>query len=337
MGAHRIHGMTEDMPWLKRNWFILGLLAAMAVGYLLADNGALLNPGGWTNRIIVFILFLITGVKLPSDRIRQDLRTPRLHVFLQLFIFVVTPLFFLTAVPLFGDALDGRLIVGIFALAVLPTTVSSCIVFTQNANGNSVAAVFNAALANVAGIFVSPLLLSLLLSTSGRALPLEQLLATLRGLALNMLLPIALGQLARFRIADWAARRGKALGVASNVLILVVVAFAFARTAADPEFARYAPQLLWPLAYLAVAHLVLVALVVLGARLLRLERADRVTALFVAPQKTLALGAPLLTIFFEGQDILGVALLPLVFYHPWQLFVAGVIASRVTIPEETAS
>lgn len=325
------------MPWLKRNWFILGLLAAMAIGYLLAGRGELLNPGGWTNRIIVFVLFLITGVKLPSDRIRQDLRTPRLHVFLQLFIFVVTPLFFLTAVPIFGDALDGQLIVGIFALAVLPTTVSSCIVFTQNANGNAVSAVFNAAVANVAGIFVSPLLLSLLLSTSGRALPLEQLLATLRGLALNMLLPIALGQLARFRMADWATRRGKALGTVSNVLILVVVTFAFARTAADPEFARYAPELLWPLIYLAVAHLVLVALVALGSRLLRLERADRVAALFVAPQKTLALGAPLLTIFFEGQDILGVALLPLVFYHPWQLFIAGVIASRVTIPEGTST
>jgi solute carrier family 10 (sodium/bile acid cotransporter), member 7 len=317
------------MPWVKKNWFLIGLLVAMAGGFLLAERGELLNPGGWTNRVIVFVLFLITGVKLPSDRIRQDLATPRLHVFLQLFIFVLTPLYFLTAIPLFSDTLDGQLIVGIFALAVLPTAVSSCIVFAQSAGGNTVAAVFNAAFANTAGIFISPLLLSLLLSSSGRALPVSQLVNTLQGLAVNMLLPIAIGQVLRMKMRAWADRHSKPLGVASNALILVVVVFAFARTGADPDFARYAPQLVWPLFYLMGSHLVLIGLVVAGSALLRLDREDRITAFFVGPEKTLALGAPLLTIFFEGQDILGVALLPLVIYHPWQLFVAGIMVSRI--------
>lgn len=316
------------MPWLKKNWFLIGLLLAMLGGFLLGERGALLNPGGWTNRVIVFVLFLITGVKLPSDRIRQDLATPRLHIFVQLFIFVITPIFFLSAIPLFRDALDGQLIVGIFALAVLPTAVSSCIVFTQSAGGNTVAAVFNAALANTAGILISPLLLSLFLSSAGRALPMEQLLDTLRGLAVNMLLPIAIGQVLRIRVRQWADRYTKHLGVASNALILTVVVFAFARTGANPDFARYAPQLVWPLLYLIGSHLVLLALVAGASGLLRLSREDRIAAIFVAPEKTLALGAPLLTIFFEGQDILGVALLPLVIYHPWQLFVAGILVSR---------
>lgn len=317
------------MPWLKKNWFLVGLLLAMAAGFLLAERGELLNPGGWTNRVIVFVLFLITGVKLPSDRIRQDLATPRLHVFLQLFIFVLVPVYFLTAIPLFADALDGQLIVGIFALSVLPTAVSSCIVFTQTNNGNTVAAVFNAALANTAGIFLSPILLSLLLSSSGRALPASQLLDTLQGLAVNMLLPIVIGQVLRMRMHEWADRNGKRLGVASNALILVIVLIAFARTGANPNFARYAPELVWPLLYLMVSHLVLIGLVLAISALLRLGREDRIAALFVGPMKTLALGAPLLTIFFDGQDILGVALLPLVIYHPWQLFVAGIVTSRI--------
>jgi len=317
------------MSWLKKNWFLVGLLIAMVSGFLLAERGALLNPGGWTNRVIVFVLFLITGVKLPSDRIRQDLSTPRLHVFLQIFIFVVTPLYFLTAVPLFSEAFDGQLIVGIFALAVLPTAVSSCIVFTQNAGGNTVAAVFNAALANTAGIFLSPILLSVLISSSGRALPMSQLLDTLQGLALNMLVPIVIGQVLRLRMRAWADRYSKHLGVASNVFILIVVVFAFARTGANPNFARYATELLGPLVYLLASHLILIALVLLGARLLKLGHEDRITALFVGPEKTLALGAPLLTIFFAGQDILGVALLPLVIYHPWQLFVAGIMVNRI--------
>ena len=324
------------MTWVRKNWFLLGLVVAMVTGFLLAERGQLLNPGGWTNRVIVIVLFLITGLKLPSDRIKQDLATPRLHVFLQLFIFVLVPLYFLTAIPLFGNAMDGQLLVGIFALAVLPTAVSSCIVFTQSANGNVVASVFNASLANTVGIFLSPVLLSLLLSSSGRALPTSQLLSTLQSLVLNMLVPIVVGQLARIRLREWASRNSKKLGVVSNALILTVVVFAFARTGANPDVATYAPDLIGPFFYLTGSHLLLVALAYLGTRLLKLNRKDTITTLFVAPEKTLALGAPLLTIFFEGQDILGVALLPLVIYHPWQLFVAGIMVGRIQKTNESS-
>ncbi len=311
------------MAWLRKNWFLLGIVVSLLTGFLLADRADALNPAGWTNRIIVFLLFLITGLTLPSDRIRQDLGIPRLHVLIQLFIFVVAPALFLTAAPLFRDAMDGQLLIGIFALSVLPTTVSSCIVFTQSARGNTVAAVFNASLANTVGIFLSPLLLSLLLSSAGHGLPLDQLLTTLRGLAVNMLIPIAVGQVVRIRLREFADRHGRKFGVASNALILLVVIFAFAKTAANPQFARYATELPWVFVYLAGVHLTLVGLVMVTTKLLKLPIPDRITAIFVAPQKTLALGAPLLTIYFSGQEVLGVALLPLIFYHPFQLIIAG--------------
>ena len=318
---------VETMTWLRKHWFVLGIVVALVTGFLLADRAGALNPGGWTNRLIVFLLFLITGLTLPSDRIRQDLSNPRLHILIQLFIFVVAPALFLTAAPLFRDAMDGQLLVGIFALAVLPTTVSSCIVFTQSANGNTVGAVFNASLANTVGIFLSPLLLSLLLSGAGRGLPTDQMLTTLRSLAVNMLVPIVVGQVARIRVRAFVDRHRKKFGVASNSLILVVVVFAIAKTASNPQLTRYATELPWVFAYLAAAHLTLVGLVLLSAKILRFSTPDRITAMFVAPQKTLALGAPLLTIYFSGQEILGVALLPLLFYHPFQLLTAGFLKS----------
>ena len=53
-----------------------------------------------------------------------------------------------------------------------------------------------------------------------------------------------------------------------------------------------------------------------------------VTVLYAAPQKTLAMGAPLLTTYFAGDpETLGLALIPLLFYHPWQLLVAGMLKS----------
>jgi len=325
------------MGWIRKNWFVLGIVAALIAGYLLGERGSLLNPSGITNRAVVLILFFIIGMTLPSDRIRQDLNTPALHVIIQLFIFGVAPLLFLSARLFFRDAMGGQLLVGIYALAVLSTTVSSCIVFTQSAGGNTVAAVFNASFANTVGIFVSPLLLSLLLSGTSVALPEGQLLTTLRSLMLNMLAPIVAGQLVRIRGRAFLDRHRKKFGTASSALILVVVVLAFARTASDPEFFSNAVELPWALAYLAAVHLLLVGLVFLVSRAAKLPRADRITAIFVAPQKTLALGAPLLTVFFEGQAVLGVALLPLVFYHPFQLLVAGILRARIEAHHETQS
>ncbi len=313
------------MSRLRRNWFLIGIVLAPVLGFLLPARLLSLNPGGVTTTIIVVVLFLITGLKLPTDQIGVGLTTPRLHLFLQLFIFVLTPVFFLSAALFFSQALDGRLLVGIYALAVLPTTVSSCIVFTQSTSGNAVAAIFNAALANTLGIVISPVLLSVLLQGSGQGLPPGHLISTLTDLAVKMLLPIVAGQIARVRLKTWVDHAKRALSTASNALILLIVLFAMAQTASNPEFLSFLPQLPWPFVYLALSHLILVGLTIGASRLLKLRPADQITALFVAPQKTLALGAPLLSVYFAGQEVLGVALLPLVFYHPWQLLVAGVL------------
>ena len=207
---------------------------------------------------------------------------------------------------------------------MLPTTVSSCIVFTRIARGNVVATIFNAALANVAGVFLSPLLLSLLLQQSGRALPTEELVRVLSSLVLRMLLPVAAGQVARAALREWAQRHGKEIGAFMNAAILVIIWFSFSRPARDPQFAASLPRL-WPLfLYLAISHLLLLAAAGGASSALRLDKANTYTVLFVAPQKTLAMGAPLLTTYFATMpDLLGVALLPLIMYHLWQLTVAG--------------
>ena len=60
------------------------------------------------------------------------------------------------------------------------------------------------------------------------------------------------------------------------------------------------------------------------------------TAVFVAPQKTLAMGVPLLSTYFAAQpEVLGIAMIPLLFYHPWQLLTAGVAKGFLTLPEPT--
>jgi len=59
---------------------------------------------------------------------------------------------------------------------------------------------------------------------------------------------------------------------------------------------------------------------------LRFPRENLISAMFAAPQKTLSLGVPLISAYFaRSPQTLGLALLPLLLYHPWQLLIAGLL------------
>ena len=227
---------------------------------------------------------------------------------------------------------------GIFAVAVLPTTISSCIVFTQISGGNLMGTMFNAALANSLGVVLSPLLLSLLMRGAGDPLPAAELLKILRNLGLQMLIPIACGQILRRFFGETARRLKSVLSTASNIFILFILFFAFSKTARNPDFVVNLRAMIGPFAYLAVAHILILLIAYSGARMLHFSRENTISVLFVAPQKTLAVGVPLITTYFASTpEALGIALLPLVFYHTWQLLVAGLLKnSRIVRTPESA-
>ena len=312
--------------YLKRNWFLLGMLAAIALGFLAPEAGRRLNPGSWTRLLLIAALFLIAGFTLPTESIRAGLASWRLHLYVQAFLFLLTPaLFFLTSLPLRG-LFGPELTAGLLALSVLPTTIASCVVFTQVSGGNVMGTLFNAALSNLSGVFLSPLLLALLLRGTGQSLPAGELLAILRDLGLQILLPLAAGQLLRRFLKPLAEASRGPLAQASNALLLSVIFLTMAASAGDPAFLGHLGRAPWPFAYLAAMQLLLVALAYAGARLLRFPREDLISLAFAAPQKTMAMGVPLLSAYFaRSPQALGLVLLPILLYHPWQLLIAGLL------------
>ena len=316
--------------FLSKNWFIIGIVTALVLGFLLPELGVRLNTRSIFSTILIVLLFFISGIKLPTETIKEGMKDIRIHLFIQLYVFLVIPIFFyLTSLP-FRDVMDGKLVIGIYALACLPTTISSCIVFTQISGGNVVATIFNAALANVAGVIITPILLSFMMQSAGQALPFSEIPGILQGLAFKMLLPIAAGQIVRRYAGKIAIKNSKVLGAVSSVFVLMIVFTAFSKTAGNPVFLENIKVLVVPFIYLAVSHLVLLAGAFAGAKALRLRTENLISVLFAAPQKTLAMGVPLLGTFFSGnQEFLGIVLLPLIFYHLWQLFIAGFIPRLV--------
>jgi sodium/bile acid cotransporter 7 len=322
------------IEWLRRNWFIAGLLAAIGLSLWRPEFGYSLGLGGVTADVLIVVIFLITGLTLPSETILSRLANLKFHVFTQGFIFVLIPLYVALTAPLLEGIVGEWTVIGLYATAVLPTTISSNIVFTQASGGNVVATTFNAAMANVAGIFLSPLLLSFLLQTTGRTMPVSELLGILRSLVLLMLLPIAAGQVLRQFSKGFLERYGKYLRKSTSAMILVIVLITISTAVSSGLFDLRSGGLAAALVYLAVSHLLFLAIIFGSTKLMRFSREDRISALFAAPQKTLAMGAPLLTIFFAGRpELLAASIVPLSFYHLWQLIIAGFIRAAVSRPE----
>lgn len=312
------------MKFLKSNWFIIGIISALILGFLISDIGILLNRGSYFSTVLVIVIFIITGAKLPVGAIKNGLKDVRVHVYIQIFIFIIVPVYFYLSSLIFRDTFGPEVILGIYALAALPCTISSCIVFTQTAGGNVVATVFNAAFANIIGVFLSPLILSLLLRSSDGIHSATELSAVLQKLALMMLLPILFGQVLRRWIAVVIDGYKKPLGVVNNVFILLILFFAFSKSAGVPGFASTIRSMTGPYIYLALSFLILNGAASLGAMIFGFSRENRITVTFTAPKKTLAMGVPLLSAYFsDSPELLGVALLPLIFYHPWQLLISG--------------
>ncbi len=325
--------MTRVMDALKKNWFIIGVLGAIVLGYVFPEAGTLLNAGGIVRNLVVAVIFVMTGYTLVTETILKGLADYRLHLYIQGCIFVVAPLYVIVTTRFFPNAFTEEILIGLFAVSVLPTTITTSNVFTQLAGGNVTGTMFNSAFSNAIGIFLSPFLLSLLLQTTGKAIPAEELVAILVQLATLMFIPVTVGQIARrvFRPPGPAAR--KKISIFTSVLVLFIVFFSLSSAALQPGFEEHLHSMVPAVFFLIVMHIALVALSSGGAALLGFSRENRISVLFAAPQKTLAMGAPLLTLYFASSPaILAGAILPLIFYHMFQLVVGAFLHGRLSRP-----
>src|SRR3954447_5218527 len=144
----------------------------------------LLTKGG------VALIFFLQGLSLPFEALKSGtLRWP-LHLVVQSATFLFFPLVGLTLLFSTGRWISKDLQLGFFYLCVLPSTVSSSVALTAAARGNVPAAVFNATLSSLLGVFITPFWLGLVLGASGQAFPIGKVILDL---VVWLLLPLALG------------------------------------------------------------------------------------------------------------------------------------------------
>jgi solute carrier family 10 (sodium/bile acid cotransporter), member 7 len=274
---------------------------------------------------MVFVLFLLYGLKLARRDVLAGLGNMRLLGPLTLWVFGVMAfagwLLWHTTMPWLPPALA----LGFLYLGVLPSTVQSATVYTSIAGGNVASSVVAAALLNLLGVIISAPLFSLLAGTGGGHFS----MASFGKVATLMLLPFVIGQMAQGWFGDWVREHKRPLSWLERGSIGVAVYSAFSGAVNNG---------LWhavDLAGWAGLALGCAALLLLGyggswllGHALRLNHGDRVAMIFAGAQKSVAMGAPLATVLFPAATA-GIVLLPLLAYHLLQMVVAAPVAARI--------
>ncbi len=322
--------------WTARNWFLAGLLLAAFTAWVFPEPGA---AGGVlrsevTTKAGIVVIFFFQGLSLPLSMIRQGLLQWRLHIFVQVFIFMVMPLLVLgLCLPVWHLA-SWEMKMGFIFLGALPTTIATAITYTAMSGGNVAGAVFNAAGSNLAGIFITPLWISFWMKTGGQNIPLEQVIA---GIAMMIMLPMLAGQVIRPFVRRKVDKHKKTLSTMSSLIILFIVYAAFCESWMNNIWAGQGTLSLVLAVSGAILLYVLARLAVYaGIRWMGFNRENARAALFCSTQKTLAAGVPLGNMIFASHPALGTILLPLMFYHGIQLLLDGILVNRIIAGKETS-
>ncbi|CAO3592225.1 unnamed protein product [Absidia cylindrospora] len=342
---------------LSKYWFLLGLAIAIILAWQFPDvakKGGYIRAEWSVKWGAVVVIFLISGLSLKTQTLAQTVLRVRLHFMIQVINLMIIPGVVFGLVLLFLKMhmpLNSLLLIGLVIAASTPTTVSSNVVMTKNADGNEASALMNAAIGNVLGIFVSPALVSVFQGPLIDATPEEEpateaggkvdFVSVLKQLGLTVLVPLVVGQVIQWLFTEKVAKaKAKCrLSDVSSVALLTLVWSVFSDAVASGSFDSIAPVDIVAVLIINAGLYISFSLLCwfLAAipapypgpkwvRRLRYSRADTVAIMYCGATKTVAMGVPLINVLYQSGDpgTVGVLATPLLLYHIEQLILGNI-------------
>ena len=309
--------------------FLLMLAAMIVLAYYFPSVGVREQPVSLeeiTNYGLTLIFFFY-GLRLSFKKLGSGLYNWQMHLVIQLTTFLFFPLAVLSFRHFFVGTNTEMLWLGTFFLASLPSTVSSSVVMVSIAGGNLPAAIFNATVSSILGIFITPLWMSLFLAGDTKDFDAR---AILLKLMIEVLLPFAIGIALNRFFGDFAEKHRKKLRYFDQTVILLIVYTAFCHSFTLHVFAGYnLSDILTLIAAMAGLFFASYLFIYVISRLFGFSLEDTVTVLFCGSKKSLVHGTLMSKVLFPDASIAGVILLPIMIYHALQLIIASIIARRV--------
>lgn len=308
--------------------FLLAIIAMVILASLFPGPGVAKEPISLEEiaNYGVSVIFLFYGLRLSPEKMKAGLSNWKMHLVIQFTTFILFPLLVLLIKPLFHESIFS-LWLGVFFLSALPSTVSSSVVMVSIAKGNIPAAIFNASLSSMLGIFITPLWTGLFIAADTGGFDASSIVLKL---CLQVLLPVVAGIILHRYFGRFAEKQSKTLKLFDQSVILLIIYTSFCKSFAEHLFDGLGITKILLLA----AGMVLLFFLVFGlmniiSRLLHFSREDRVTVVFCGSKKSLVHGTVMSKVLFPQTTLSGIIILPLMLYHALQLIAASIIAQKM--------
>ena len=321
----------------RDNWFVFLLWFVLLLAYISPNTGVNISKQFPVKLLLTMSLFFCIGLNLPGETLLNSLCNWKFHLAVQGYIFIFYPLLFWFILAPIRHLLAEEVLLGLAVLSVLPTSGSSCVLFSGESGGNQTLAVVNSVLATILGATCTPLLVNLIyiwffphLLSAGDPEEVNSLISLFRGLSGKVFLPLLFGHWLRRLALNWIKLQRRKISIINNLAIVFIVFFSFSEAVMQENFIATLKNSPLPFIFLFLVYPILVLLANWFGRLFGLARADRITFTFVGSQKSIAMGVPLISSIFGSEA--GLVLFPLLFYHPWQLMVASFVRMKYLRP-----
>ena len=285
------------------------------------------ESGQWAS-VATFIIFIFIGRSLSPQLLAKELKRPMVTLVVQGCIFFLP---WIMATLLFLCNLSSSsYLIGFLVVLVLPSTISSCVVYARTAGGNTEFTLGHSFLSNLVAPFLFPVLCGgwlygvgyigvSFLTMAERVYP---------RLGLLILLPLILGYISKKiplmgePMKDWEKKVPQVC-----ILFLSYIAFASGSSLGllDHSMSQWVELMAWTIA----CWFVLSFLGWISGKMLDFKTPEKISAYFVVSQKSLATGIPLIFAVMGTQSVEGWLwiVLPLTFYHFFQLLAGAAVVA----------
>ncbi|MBT6749076.1 MAG: bile acid:sodium symporter [Desulfobacula sp.] len=311
---------------VKKQWFLLSLVFVFAAvifdsSNILVKIGFFLK-GNHGPEVLIFIIFIISGLLIESDQIKAGIQDIKSTVLALAVIIIIAPI---AAGLICLLPLETGVAIGLFIVAVMPTTLSSGIVMTGTAGGNMAHALLITILSNFIGIFSIPVILSILLSSLDQ----QKELMIDRGaiffkLIILVLFPLMIGIVSKAVVFKTGQLGQFKLQVVNQWMIIGVVFIAL--SGVKQVILGSGLSVFYILVLVSGFHLMLLGSCFLLVSFFGVEKGRYESIFFMGSQKTLALSAMIQVTYFSE---FGTALLVCVLHHIVHLMMDGYLSTRM--------
>lgn len=306
--------------FIGKYWFFIGIGAMILLAFGFPAAGAFVKK----YKILkagVFIAFLITGLKLPTRSIIEEIRNFKGLAAALVSTFVFVPLVALAlARALFPGTPD--FVVGACIIAVAPVTIASGTVLTGLAGGNVPLSLFICVASNFLSIFTIPFSLQVLVRFGDPIrLPVFQMIQSLVVVAL---VPTLIGQLLRIKVKEAIKPFNPFFSVFSQGIVLLIIFNAVASS--TDRIGQLGFRIIYLFLFMILLHSLVLVMNYGISRLLRLSRPSTAAFTIHVSQKTLTISYVVWSGYFAARYPL--ALVPAIGYHLTQMVMDTVVAHK---------